>query len=109
MSHWKRQWNKTDMKPGDEIFWHATTCANVKKIRDSVDGFKPEYGDGANGKGFYVCPRRTDYMKVMAFRNRKEGDPKDMFILKVLVEGFYVKTGVRVHFNLGGTIKWSGS
>lgn len=89
MSHWKKQWQKTDLKPSDEIFWHATTFGNVKKIHGSADGIKPEYGGGANGVGFYVCPRRTDYMKVMAFRNRTEGDPKEMFILKILVEGFY--------------------
>ena len=89
MSHWKKQWQKTDLKPSDEIFWHSTTFGNVKKIHDSAEGIKPEYGGGANGAGFYVCPRRTDYMKVMAFRNRKDGDPKEMFVLKILVEGFY--------------------
>jgi hypothetical protein len=92
MSHWKKQWHKTDLKPNDEIFWHATTFVNVKKIHGSAEGIKPEYGGGANGAGFYVCPRRTDYGKVMAFRNRKEGDPKELFILKILVEGFYEMT-----------------
>lgn len=89
MTHWNTAWKKADLKPSDEIFWHATTFGNVKRIRDSAEGIKPEYGTGANGQGFYVCPRRTDYMKVMAFRNRKDADPKEMFILKVLVEGFY--------------------
>jgi hypothetical protein len=92
MSHWNKGWTKLELKPSDEIFWHATTFGNVKKIRESPDGIKPEYGGGANGPGFYVCPRRTDYMKVMAFRNRKEGDPKEMFILKILVQGFYDMT-----------------
>jgi hypothetical protein len=89
MSHWKKQWHATDLKPKDEIFWHATTFANVKKIHGSAEGIKPEFGGGQNGKGFYVCPRCTDYGKVMAYRNRQEGDPKELFILKILVEGFY--------------------
>jgi hypothetical protein len=106
MSHWKAQWQKTDMKPSDEIFWHSTTFGNVKKIHDSPNGIKPEFGGGANGEGFYVCPRRTDYMKVMAFRNRKEGDPKEMFILKILVEGFYEMNPYFVD-GLAGTISAS--
>ncbi len=101
--HWKKQWHKTDLKPKDEIFWHATTIVNAHRLYGPAAGIQPELGGGMNGDGFYVCPRRTDYGKVMAFRNRKEGDPKELFILKILVEGFY---GMQPYFSdgLAGTI-----
>jgi hypothetical protein len=98
MSHWNKGWNKALMTPKDELFWHATTSVNVKRIFGSAEGVKPEMGTGANGPGFYVTPRCTDYGKVMAFRNQKDGDPKELFILKILVEGFY---GMKPFFSEG--------
>jgi hypothetical protein len=80
-------------EPRDEVLWHATTYENVVRIRDS-DAIKPEYGTGANGVGFYLCPRLSDYQKAMALRvlNSKEvgnATSRKLFLLKILVKGFY--------------------
>lgn len=88
-----RVWQNTRVILGrfDEMFWHATTFTNVMKIK-TAPAIKPDLGTGANGPGFYVCPRITDYQKVMARRIWKLVDGDFLYILRILVKNFYKMT-----------------
>ena len=90
------QWAAKPVEPSDERFWHATTWAGVTGLYNapSID---PTRGNGANGLGFYVCPQRSDYQKVMAYRSFETQTTaqkqRGLFLLRILAKGFYEMTG----------------
>jgi len=88
-----------NLTPGsdDELFWHATTFESVRTLYHSpkIDIAR---GNGWMGPGFYVTTAKSDYQKMMAFRNlqgnfKDENDRENyghpMYLLCMLVEGFW--------------------
>ena len=79
--------NPDPVGPFDEHFWHATSLANARAIRNAplID---PSRGKGANGPGFYVCTRISDYQKAMVLRN-DDSDHAYLYLLYVRVTNFW--------------------
>jgi len=98
-SPWLKQ---HELKPQDEYFWHATTTTNARRIRNAV-AIQP-VGTGGNGPGFYVAPRITDYIKIMAYRQLKATDWDAMFIFKILARNFYDMTPFFADDGLAGNV-----
>lgn len=81
----------------DELFWHATTFESVIALYNA-EKIDVKRGDGWMGPGFYVTTAKSDYQKMMAFRNL-QGNFKDetdranyghpMYLLCILAEGFW--------------------